>query len=238
MKLLVVGGAGYVGTILRPALEAHHEVRYFDRLPVRGAEERTLVADVNDGDAINRAVEDMEAVLYLAMGVVGKKNVSEVNPAFDVNVRGMYRFLHAATDEGIRRFVYASTLSVYNNYSRYKPLTEEVPANSWDVYGASKRLGETLCEMAHQQYPDGVFTILRLMLPRNEQDFVGYEFDPANPEKCSTALGPEDTRSLFIAAVACSNPGLHIVQATGDLMQKQFNLTRARVILGWQPKGK
>jgi len=238
MKVLVVGSAGYVGSILRPALEAEHEVRHFDRFPVPGAEQRTVVADVNDGDAINRAVQDMDAVLYLAMGVVGNKNVSEVNTAFDVNVRGMYRFLHTATAAGVKRFVYASTLSVYEHYSRIKPMTEEVPADAWGVYGASKRLGETLCEMASQKFPEATFLVLRLMLPRNDKDFVGYEFKRENPEKCSTATGPNDMQSLFLAALACDRPGLHIIQATGDLMQKQFDMTRAREILGWQPQGR
>ena len=54
MKVLVVGGAGYVGTILRPALDKEHQCVHFDLSPVPGAQERTIIGDVTDpGEARN-----------------------------------------------------------------------------------------------------------------------------------------------------------------------------------------
>src|SRR5438552_1232857 len=113
MKVLVVGGAGYVGTILRPALEKEHQCVHFDLRPVPGAEERTIIGDVTDPDATTRAVQEMDVVLYLAMGAGHSTKYVDPRPSFAVNTHGVYQFLKAALKSGIRRFVSTSTLSVY-----------------------------------------------------------------------------------------------------------------------------
>ena len=68
MRLLIIGGAGRVGGIIRPALEAEHECRYFDVQPVPGAEDRTTVGDLNDDDALRAALADVDTVVYAALG--------------------------------------------------------------------------------------------------------------------------------------------------------------------------
>lgn len=90
MKLLIVGGAGYVGTVIRPALEAQFACTHFDLRPVSGAEDRAVTADVDDDDKVRQAVAGRDAILYLAMGL-GKAapTCNEIGAAFDVNVRGM-----------------------------------------------------------------------------------------------------------------------------------------------------
>ncbi|MCC6579780.1 MAG: NAD(P)-dependent oxidoreductase [Phycisphaeraceae bacterium] len=239
MRLLVVGGAGYVGGIVRSALEAEHQVRYYDLRPVPGAEDRCVVADVNDDEAIARAMAGIEAVLYLAMGTgKDRHDCSVINPAFDVNVRGLYRFLASSLKQGVTRFVYASTLSVYKRLWKKGEciLDEGVPSDAWDVYGVSKRLGEMVCQMASQEYPRATICALRLMMPRTTENFADYRFDPKNPKTCNTGLGPHDTERLFLAALACGRPGLHVIQATGDMMGQQFDHSRAKEILGWVPE--
>ena len=91
MKLLVVGGAGYVASIIRPSLEARFDCRYFDRRTVAGAEERTIVGDVNDPEKITQAVEGIDAIVYLAMGVQtgDPQTVRMIDLAFAVNVQAL-----------------------------------------------------------------------------------------------------------------------------------------------------
>jgi nucleoside-diphosphate-sugar epimerase len=238
MKVLIVGGAGYVGSVVVPALEAQFDCTHLDLRPVPGSNRRTRIADVADADAVSQAVAGMDAVVYLAMGlgmIDNKRTVGEIGPAFDVNVRGLYRSLVHALKGGTRRFVYASTLSVYKNYFvDNPPLQEDVPADAWDPYGLSKRVGEFICEAAVREYPAASICALRLMMPVNERDWPPLRYDP-NAAHNVCALGPEDTRRLFVAAVQCDKPGYHCLQATGDMEDRKFSNRRVHEVLGWLP---
>ena len=150
MKLLIVGGAGYVGSIVVPALEKEFACTHFDMTPVKSYEDHSVLEDVGDDAKVQQAVIGMDAVLYLAMGTGkhrgpnGRPNVHEINPMFDVNVRGLYRFLHMSLEAGAKRFIYASSLSVYNNIRDGTVFDESRPANAWNTYGLSNRVNDVL----------------------------------------------------------------------------------------------
>ena len=195
------------------------------------AEDRTTVADVNDDENVVQATAGMDAIIYLAMGV-SKETASceEVKPAFDVNVQGLYRFLCHAFKGGAKRFVYASTLSVYRHLWESLPLDETKPADEWQTYGLSKRVGEFICEAAAQEYPDRTVIALRLKAPRNEEQWDA----SATHNHCY--LGPKDSGRLFAAAARFDKPGYYMTQATGDMEGKYHPNTRAFELLGWSPK--
>jgi len=239
MKLLIVGGAGYVGAILQPALEAQHECRYLDLKPVPGAEDRSVVGDVNDPAAIEQALDGVDSILWLAMGVKAGLDKGagsiDIDAAFDVNVKAMYRMLAAASEAGVRRFVYASSLSVYRTIGRRAvfPIDEQDPADAWRTYGLTKRLGETLGEMWVQHELNASFLALRLFWPRNDIDWPGNEF---HPDRRGHPLGPNDMRRLFLAGVEFSQPGFYPVQASGDMNGAHLPNTVAHELLGWLPQ--
>ena len=236
MKLLIVGGAGYVGTVIRPALEAQFACTHFDLRPVSGAEDRAVTADVDDDDKVRQAVAGRDAILYLAMGL-GKAapTCNEIGAAFDVNVRGLYRFCYHSLEAGIKRFVYASTLSVYKHLRQEQDIDENVPSDAWDPYGMSKRVGEFVCRSAAGEYPDTTIVALRLMMPRNTADWPPHRYNPESSHNCC-ALGPKDTQRLFVAAVNCDRPGFHLMQATGDMKDRSYPNKRAYQVLGWLPQ--
>ncbi|MFA9480306.1 NAD-dependent epimerase/dehydratase family protein [Phycisphaerales bacterium AB-hyl4] len=236
MNVLVIGGAGYVGAIVRPALETVHGCRYLDLRPVPGAEDRTFVGDVNDPAVVREAVQGQDALVYLAMGTNNgdRRTVQDIDAAFNVNVRGLYRTLAAALEAGVRRICVASSLSVYRHCHR-SAIDESCAADAWEPYGLSKRVGEFLCQAAAQQCPDATLVALRLILPRNEADWPQYRFDPAK-ERNVFALGPRDTRELFRKALELDRPGCHIVQASGDITNERLPNHRVRELLGWSPQ--
>jgi nucleoside-diphosphate-sugar epimerase len=242
MKLLVVGGAGYVGRIIGPVLETVFDCTYFDIKPIKGCEDRTILADVSDKEKVQQAVAGMDAIIYLAMGVGPKSpnpaenpNVNDINAAFDVNVRGLYHFLYASLAAGTKRFIYVSTLSVYHQRWKDIVLDENTPADSWHPYGLSKRAGEFICGCAAQTHPGACITAIRLITPRNEQDWPPYRYDPAKSRN-SCATGPKDTQRLFVAAANFDKPGFHLLQASGDISDSYLPNTRANELFGWLPK--
>ena len=91
----------------------------------------------------------VRAVIHLA-GILPSAFHSDPLSGVDVNLGGSFELMREAAKAGLRRFVFASSMSVYGAAGRQRPLTEEDPAIPDDPYGASKRVvelvGETLAK--------------------------------------------------------------------------------------------
>jgi UDP-glucose 4-epimerase len=153
VRILVTGGAGFIGSHLVDALrDRGDDVAIADHLHrspkpwVAEAVRRGVqlhVADVQDLSAIRRAFEvsSPQVVLHLAAQVDVRRSVAE--PAHDakVNVAGTVSVLEAARAVGTRRVVMASTAAVYGS-PREIPTTEEAPIAPLSPYGTSKAAAE------------------------------------------------------------------------------------------------
>ena len=244
MRVLIVGGAGYVGTIIRPALMDQHDCRCFDRTRVDEMGDRSIIGDVNDLKAVRRAVQGVESIIYLPMGGVRTESDDQVadnrvqcavGAGFDVHVQGFYRFLWEGLAAGIRNFVYVSTLSVFDHVYGRRPLEESAVPDSWGTYSVTKQLGEQLGLMAARQCPEATIVILRIMRPLTVEEQRQRVRDETPRDRM--CLGPEDIGRLFLAAVACQKPGAHVVHASGDREGGHFSHARATELLGWRPTG-
>jgi nucleoside-diphosphate-sugar epimerase len=206
------------------------------------AEERSYVGDLENRRLLEAALSGVDAVAYVAMGQKGSAVDQEawLNESFNVNVRGVYRVLGGAIDAGVKTFVYASSLDVYQKRAR-GPIDESVPPDAYNAYGLTKYLGEDVCRMLSGKAPEMSVLALRLVHPHQPRDWrppttsqlkgVGTPFDHG------LGTGPEDTRELFRRALRLRAPGFHVVQATGDLRGDFCPNARAEQILGWKPKG-
>ena len=74
-------------------------------------------------------------------------------------------------------------------------------------------------------------------IPTNEVVFTRMSQGAKRKNKKFHGLGPLDTRRLFLAALNCSTPGAHIVQAAGDVNGEKFPSDKAYEVLGWRPRG-
>ena len=146
MRVLVTGGAGYLGNhLVRLLIERGHTVRIFDRLcfgdgPV--AELSKLGCEFVQGDIRNLAafpdlLRGIEGVIHLA-GLANDPSC-DLDPrmALDVNLEGTKDLAHRARGAGVRRFVFASSCSVYGR-GVFEMLNEECPTNPVSVYAQSK----------------------------------------------------------------------------------------------------
>ncbi|MCE9589219.1 MAG: NAD(P)-dependent oxidoreductase [Planctomycetes bacterium] len=244
MNVLVVGAAGYVASIVIPGLEKEHTCKFFDHRPVPGREAQTIVADVTDEAAITSAVRGIDAILYLAMGATDvtqmgtsgpRKDIKAIGPAFAVNTAGWFGFILHGLAAGVKKFVYASTISVWSPEMRPVPFDETLPPDAFHAYGVSKQTGELTMRAGAQHSPHSTFVSLRLFAPRNEADYA--KARDAGELKTTPFLAPNDTRRLFLAALACDHPGFHIIMASGDAEGRHYIQRRALDLLGWSPKG-
>ena len=122
MRLLVTGGAGFIGTaIVAAALERGHEVRVLDslRADVHGGAPSIdprvdfLQGDVRDADAVGRALEGVDAVCHQAAKVGLGVDFSDAPDYVGSNELGTAVLLAGLASAGIRRFVQASSMVVY-----------------------------------------------------------------------------------------------------------------------------
>lgn len=151
MRILITGAAGKIGRALRTELAAAgHQLRLADIKPIGEPEGESLILDIGDGEAVCRAMEGIEAVAHLAYGRGTHDDmVSTIQQNFDVNAKGTYNLLWAATQARVGRFVYTSTLSVFGSpYDigiRY--LNEKTPPAPNEAYSFTKYVGEEACRM-------------------------------------------------------------------------------------------
>jgi UDP-glucose 4-epimerase len=153
MRILITGGAGFIGSHVVDALldrgaevaMADHLVRspkpWFGEALLRGAQ--LYVADVRDLGALRPAFQAArpEVVLHLAAQADVRHSVSD--PSFDaqVNVAGTVAVLEGAREVGARRVVMASTAAVYGDPEEI-PTTEDAPIAPLSPYGTSKAAAE------------------------------------------------------------------------------------------------
>jgi UDP-glucose 4-epimerase len=144
MKLLVTGGAGYIGSIVsRQLLERGHDVVVLDNLE-RGHREavapeaRFVEADLRDQAQVSVALGDgFDGVLHFAALALVSESVSHPERYYRTNVTGTLNLLEAMRDASVPRLVFSSTCAVYGQPDEV-PIREDAPPRPANAYGASK----------------------------------------------------------------------------------------------------
>jgi nucleoside-diphosphate-sugar epimerase len=128
MKVLITGGAGYIGSVLAPVLlAAGHGVRVMDRLD-HGGESLLSIwthpafefrrADIRDRNAIAEAVRGIDAVVHLAAIVGDPAAARDPKAARAINLTASEELIEASRQAGVGRFIFASTCSNYGRMER------------------------------------------------------------------------------------------------------------------------
>lgn len=163
-KILVTGGAGFIGSNLCEALLGEgYEVRCLDNFATGKIENllpllqqyperfRLIVGDIRNPEDCRRAVEGMEYVLHeAALGSV-PRSVNDPATTNEVNISGFLNMLIASRDAGIRRFVYASSSSTYGN-SESLPKVEEIIGRPLSPYAVTKYVNELYADVFARTY--------------------------------------------------------------------------------------
>jgi nucleoside-diphosphate-sugar epimerase len=157
---LVTGGAGFIGSNLVRALVARgDQVRVLDDLSTGRAtnlddlrEQVELVeADLRDEWAVKRSLAGIEAVFHQGALPSVARSVADPLASHDVNTNGTLGLLVAARDAGVRRFVFASSSSVYGDTPTL-PKSEDLPTDPLSPYAVSKLAAERYCRVFHRLY--------------------------------------------------------------------------------------
>lgn len=159
-RFLVTGGAGFIGShIVDRLLAQGHFVRVLDNLS-SGRKENLDLNNSNlelmIGDIVNyndclKAANGIEACLHQAALRSVPKSMLNPHDYNKVNIDGILNMLRAAREAGIKRFVFASSSSVYGDTDRF-PQKEDHPSKLVSPYALTKLTGEYYCRIFSKNY--------------------------------------------------------------------------------------
>jgi UDP-glucose 4-epimerase len=198
MRVLVTGGAGFIGSnLVRALLERGDDVRVLDnfstgsRRNLDGIEVEIVEGELRSYERVHNAVRGTEIVFHLgALGSV-PRSVQDPLTSGAVNVEGTLNVMLAARDEGIRRVVFASSSSIYGNQPEL-PLRESMAPDPISPYGVAKLAAERYCVSFSRVYHSFETVVLRYF------NVFGPRQDPRSQY---AAVVP-----LFITAIAAGEP--------------------------------
>jgi UDP-glucose 4-epimerase len=159
MKVLVTGGAGYVGSVcVEELVAAGHEVVVIDdfRFGHRGAVHpaaQLVEADFGDTAAVRRVFQKthIDAVMHFAGETLVTKSMTDPQTYFKANVVSGIDFLGAVRENGVKAFIFSSTAAVYGEPIA-TPITENHSTKPINAYGESKLMFERVLEWYRRAY--------------------------------------------------------------------------------------
>jgi UDP-glucose-4-epimerase GalE len=156
MIVLVVGGAGYIGSHATRVLRRQgHEVVIYDNLSTGHAflaQEFDLVqGDIADSARLSAAMRRADAVMHFAAHASVAESVENPRKYFRNNVEGGLTLLNTCLDCGVQRFIFSSTCAVYGVPSKV-PISEDNPRQPMNPYGVSKLFFERALEDYDRAY--------------------------------------------------------------------------------------
>ena len=241
MNLLLVGGSGLVGTFVTPYLQHHHTLRVLDIHPPKHDDIDYVSGSITDPEAVRRALEGMDAFITMTMksgqgGFSRDHTIEQAIDKYTVNCLGLHILLHTASEMGIMRGIFTSTMTVHNRDRAWYPSEEEVPMDGPNVYGLTKGFGERVCRYFAREF-DMNLAVFRITGPSTRAQFIERTKQPPTGVKLYYT-DEEDLADAYLAALEFVQIGHGRCESffiSGDVAHEEMNMSKAKALLGWEP---
>ncbi|MBR5706071.1 MAG: NAD-dependent epimerase/dehydratase family protein [Bacteroidaceae bacterium] len=157
MKVTLIGASGFIGTRLMDYLKEDHSLKNIDIQASHFFPELTVTGDVRDLSSIKNLLTGADVVILLA--AQHRDDVTPTSLYYDTNVEGMKNVLKAMDENGIRRLVFFSSVSIYG-LNKDNP-NEDTPADPFNHYGKSKWQAEQVLQEWYLTHKDWNIDIIR-----------------------------------------------------------------------------
>jgi len=231
-RLLVIGGAGLIGSHLVDALVGTDagEIIVYDNF-ARGSRASLASAlrdprvriyeaggDICQPDILSAAMKGVDGVFHLA--ALWLLQCHEFpRAAFEVNVAGTFNVLEGCQQHGVRRLVYSSSASVYGDAVE-EPMTEAHPFNNKNFYGATKISGEAMARAFHFRYGLDYVGLRYMNVYGPRQDYKGAYIavimkmlDAIDRGEGPTVMGDGSEAFDFVSVSDCARANVLAMQA-------------------------
>ena len=178
-RVLITGGAGFIGSHLVDALLAlGYEVRVLDNLstgkrsnlPLDNPRVELLEGDVADAELVARAAVGMSAVVHLAAVASVQASVDDPVSTHQSNFIGTLNLCEAMRKAGVKRVVYASSAAVYGNNGEGESIVEDTPKAPLTPYASDKLSSEYYLDFYRRQhgFEPAIFRLFNVFGPRQD----------------------------------------------------------------------
>ncbi|HTJ45664.1 MAG TPA: NAD(P)-dependent oxidoreductase [Kofleriaceae bacterium] len=234
MKVLVTGGAGFLGSHLVDALvEAGHTVTVFDRVRSKHTADGVahIEGDLLDARAVEAAVMGNDAVYHLAG--FADLNAAKTRPLDTVsaNIGGTVTLLEAMRAAGVHRFLFASTVYVYSREGGFYRCSKQACESYIEEYGLRFGLRYTVLRYGSLYGPradaaNGVYRLLRAAIEEGRIAYTG------GPDDIREYIHVEDAARLSVDALAPEFEGKHVLLTGPSALRAGDLFTMFEEILG------
>ncbi len=157
MKILVTGGAGFIGSHIVEHFQGKaSEIRVLDNLRsgykknLNGLECKFIEGSITDRETVRKAVDGIDYIFHMAALVSVPESMKRISECVDINVCGLIKVLEDAAAAGVKKIVFASSAAVYGDNPSSPKLETMCPAPK-SPYAITKLDGEHYLEMFHAE---------------------------------------------------------------------------------------
>jgi len=206
LKVLVTGGAGYIGSVtVSELLRAGHDVTVYDNLS-RGHREavsdgaKLEMGDISDTPKLDRILQEnrIDSVMHFAASIEAGESMKVPEQFFRNNTANTLNLLEAMLRARVKRFVFSSTAALYGEPER-TPIQENDKLQPTNAYGESKLLVERMLDWFHRIHHLH-YASLRYFNAAGATDKLGEAHDPEThliPLVLQVAAGARPSISIF-----------------------------------------
>ena len=175
MKVLVTGGAGFIGSHIVEHFQGKADVRVLDNLRtgythnLDGFDVEFIEGSITDQAAVAKAVAGVDYIFHLAAMVSVPESMEKPQECVDINVSGTLNLLRAAADAGVKKLIFSSSAAVYGD-NPTMPKVETMLPEPKSPYAVTKLDGEYYCKMFNDEgwLETGCFRYFNVFGPRQD----------------------------------------------------------------------
>ncbi len=152
MRVLITGGAGFIGSHIAEYFQGKAEVRILDNLRtgfrrnLEGLDVQFIEGDIRDRETVCRAMEGVECVFHLAALISVPESMEKITECIDINGNGMVIVLEEAARAGVRKLCFSTSAAIYGD-NPVVPKVETMLPEPKSPYAVTKLDGEYYCKM-------------------------------------------------------------------------------------------